>query len=113
MEKVRLTLYVNPNLATAYGSCREFVAERAHNQHVSQKVIAANMDLSPSDLSRKLSQHPDDSRRFTLDDLEKFIQVTGDKTPVEYLAVKYLFSGSRENIQAEIDKLKALLDIPA
>lgn len=109
MGKERLTLYINPNIATSYGSCREFVSERIHHQKVPQKAIAADMDYSPSDLSRKLAQNPDDSRRFTLDDLEKFVEVTGDKTPIEYLAAKYLYSKSKEQIQAQIDALKDML----
>ena len=48
------------------------------------------MDLSQSDLSRKVSGNPDDSRRFTLDDFERFLQKTGDTRPVVYLAAKYL-----------------------
>lgn len=45
-----------------------------------------------STLSRKLAQDPDDPRRFTVDDLERFIEATGDATVVEYLAAKYLQS---------------------
>jgi hypothetical protein len=56
------------------------------------KAIAADMDYSPSDLTRKLSQSPKDSRRFTLDDLETYIDVTGDTQPVLYLVEKYLAS---------------------
>ena len=56
------------------------------------KTIAADMDMSQSTLSRKLAQDPDDPRRFTLDDLERFITATGDATVVEYLAAKYLQS---------------------
>lgn len=48
------------------------------------------MDMSASELSRKLSGNPDDSRRFTLDDLEHYIKSTGDTTPVYYLVEKYL-----------------------
>ena len=48
-----------------------------------------DMDMSQSDLSRKLANNPDDPRRFTLADLENYIQVTGDTTPILYLAQKY------------------------
>lgn len=36
------------------------------------------MDYSPSDLARKLAQNPNDSRRLTADDVELFMQTTGD-----------------------------------
>ncbi|WP_405120717.1 hypothetical protein [Pseudomonas leptonychotis] len=93
---MQLTLNLDAGLAESYGTCREYVASRVHHQGRPQKAIAADMDYSPSDLSRKLSQNPDDSRRFTLDDLEKFIEVTGDKSPVMYLAEKYLMEHGTE-----------------
>jgi hypothetical protein len=93
---MQLTLNFDAGLVDSYGTCREYVASRVHNQGRPQKAIAADMDYSPSDLSRKLSQNPDDSRRFTLDDLEKFIQVTGDKSPVFYLVEKFLTESEGE-----------------
>ena len=98
---MQLTINFEAGLVQSYGSCREFVASRVHQHSRPQKEIAADMDYSPSDLSRKLSQNPDDSRRFTLDDLEKYIEVTGDTKPVMYLAEKYL--AERED---EIETLK-------
>lgn len=87
---MQLTINFDAGLTESYPTCREFVAARVHHQGRPQKAIAADMDYSPSDLSRKLSQNPDDSRRFTLDDLERFIDVTGDTQPVYYLIEKYL-----------------------
>lgn len=93
---MQLTINFEAGLTESYSSCREFVAARVHQQGKAQKVIAADMDYSPSDLSRKLAQNPDDSRRFTLDDLEKYMQTTGDTQPVLYLAEKYLADSSDE-----------------
>lgn len=93
---MQLTLNFEAGLAECYGTCREFVASRVHQQHRPQKAIAADMDYSPSDLTRKLAQSPDDCRRFTLDDLEKFIEVTGDHSPVLYLVEKYLMENEGE-----------------
>lgn len=103
----QITINFEAGFADAYSSCREFVASLIHKQGRPQKAIAADMDYSPSDLSRKLTQSPDDSRRFTLDDLEKFMQVTGDTTPIHYLAEKYLSdSSSIERLEAELARLK-------
>ena len=93
---MQLTLNLDAGLVDSYGTCREYIASRVHHQGRSQKAIAADMDYSPSDLTRKLAQSPDDSRRFTLDDLEKFIAVTGDTSPVLYLAEKYLAENESE-----------------
>lgn len=109
MRTRQLTLNFNAGMADSYGTCREYVAARVHQQGKPQKVIAADMDYSPSDLSRKLAQNPDDSRRFTLDDLETYIRVTGDTQPVLYLVEKYLTNNDDQiaRLQAEIDRLKA------
>lgn len=93
---MQLTLNFQGGLVESYASCREFVAARVHQQGRPQKAIAADMDYSPSDLSRKLAQNPDDSRRFTLDDLERYIEVTRDTDPVLYLVEKYLADASAE-----------------
>lgn len=101
---MQLALNFEAGMVESYGSCREFVESRVHKQGVPQKSIAADMDYSPSDLSRKLSQSPGDSRRFTLDDLEKFIEVTGDTQPVYYLVEKYL-----TECESEVEALKRRL----
>ena len=101
---MQLTLNFERGLVASYASCREFIAARVHQQGRPQKAIAADMDYSPSDLSRKLAQNPDDSRRFTLDDLERYIEVTGDKDAIYYLAEKYLVDDS-----SEIERLRARL----
>ena len=108
MHKKQITLSFDVGMADSYGTCREYVAARVHQQGKPQKAIAADMDYSPSDLSRKLAQNPDDSRRFTLDDLETYISVTGDTQPVLYLVEKYLTNNDDEiaRLQAEIDRLK-------
>ena len=109
MQTRQLTLNFNAGMADSYGTCREYVAARVHQQGRPQKAIAADMDYSPSDLSRKLAQNPDDSRRFTLDDLETYIRVTSDTQPVLYLVEKYLTNNDDQiaRLQAEIDRLKA------
>jgi uncharacterized protein YlzI (FlbEa/FlbD family) len=113
---MQLTLNFDAGLAESFPTCRELIADRVHHQRYEdgrrryQKAIAADMDYSPSDLSRKLSQSPDDSRRFTLDDFEKFIQVTGDTTPVLYLVEKYLSRESVEEIERKILALQKQLD---
>jgi len=66
------------------------------------KVIAADMDLSPSHLSRKLSGNPNDTMNLTLDDLEKYMNVTGDCRPLDYLNDKY----NNKKMEEEIEKLR-------
>jgi hypothetical protein len=104
----QLTINYDATIVDGYSTCREYVASQVHRQGRPQKAIAADMDYSPSQLSRKCAQSPDDSMRFTLDDLETFIEVTGDTSPVTYLAVKYMTTSDRiAELEAELALLKA------
>lgn len=105
----QLTLNFKTGLSEAYATCREYVSMRSHNLGVMQKTIAMDMDYSPSDLTRKLAQSPSDSRRFTLDDLEKYIEVTKDTKPILYLVDKYLANESEEELKARIAELQQKL----
>lgn len=86
----QLTLDFMPGLSERHASALDCVRECAYTHRNPLKTIAADMDMSQSELSRKLSGNPDDSRRFTLDDLEHFIAATGDLTPIYFLVEKYL-----------------------
>jgi len=105
MEQV--TLNFEAGYASAYPSLREFVAYRTHHQCRSQKAIAADLDYSPSHWSRKCSQSPDDSMRMTADDVERFIEVNDDISPVLYLVEKYCMKRDRlAELEAEVARLK-------
>lgn len=89
----QLTLSFEPALPERFPTLRSFVAHRSVMVAKPMKVVAADMDLSPSTLSRKLNPAEGDTQRFNLDDLESWLDSTGDAgAVVEYLAAKYLDS---------------------
>lgn len=88
----QLTLCFEPGLVERYPTAMDVVRRVAYGHPHPLKTIAADMDMSQSSLSRKLTQDPDDPRRFSVDDLEAFVKATGDVTVIEYLAAKYLQS---------------------
>jgi hypothetical protein len=104
---MQMTLNFDIGLTEAYTTCREYVAARVHQVGRPQKAIAADMDYSPSTLSRKLAQGESDSNKFTLDDLETYMQVTNDTQPVFYLVEKYL--STNEDRIADLEKELAAL----
>ena len=109
MEQITINFEVSP--VEAYESVREYVQSLTHQQGRAQKAIAADMDYSPSHLSRKLAQSPDDSMRFTCDDLEKWVQVNGDCRPLFYLIQKHvLTANSTDEIERRIAELEKLLE---
>ena len=86
----RITIEFQPGLSERHPKALDCVRECAYTHKSQLKTLAADMDLSQSDLSRKLAHNPDDPRRFTLDDLERFLDATGDMRPIYYLIEKYL-----------------------
>lgn len=109
MATVQLTLDLEPGLSDCYDGCREFVAARVHQIGRQQKVIAADMDMAPSQLARKLAQAPGDSARFTLDDLELYMEQTGDTDPILYLADRYLRRADPDELRRRIAELEGQL----
>lgn len=88
-------------------SCRLYIKAKIVNSRVNLKPLAAAMNLSASHLARKIVQNPGDSARFTLDDLENFIQVTEDVTPIHYLVEKHI-TKNKSRIQALKEELARL-----
>jgi hypothetical protein len=86
----QMSIDFEPGLAERHQSALDCVRECAYTHKHPLKTLAADMDMSQSELSRKLAHNPDDPRRFTLDDLERFIAATGDVTPIYYLIEKYI-----------------------
>lgn len=91
----QLTLNFEPALPDRFPTLRKYVAYRVQVNTKTAKSIAADMDMSPSLLTRKLTagEHPDDkdTQRFNCDDLEAYLEASGDAPAiVEYLAAKYM-----------------------
>lgn len=115
----QLTLNFEPQLADDYPNLRAFIAFRVQQQKKPAKSIAGDMDMAPSTLSRKLNagqkdipSAQEDTQRFNCDDLENYIAVTGDTTPIEYLASKYLHSDTHRlaRLMAKAEAQKEELD---
>lgn len=86
----QLTLHLEAGLAQRSRSLREHMATRVYARGLVD--VAGKMDLSPSKLTEKLagSDSGGKPRGMTVDELESYIQRTGDISPVHYLADKYL-----------------------
>lgn len=84
-----VNLEIPDGLAARYETALDVVRAGAYGNRKPLKTIAADMDVSPSDLSRKLANNPDDPRRFTLLDLEAYIKSTGDMQPILYLVQRF------------------------
>lgn len=110
---MQLSLNFEPGLAERHRSLKACVRERIYGHPKPMKAIAADMDLSESDLSRKLSENENDRRSLTLEDFERYLQTTGDHTPIYYLIEKYAVSTEAKQAYAAAELAKALPGILA
>lgn len=54
------------------------------------KAVAADLDMTSSELSRKLAENPNDPVHFPLHLLPALVKATGDKRPVFWLVEAFL-----------------------
>jgi hypothetical protein len=91
VARTQLTLDFEPSLPERFPTLRSYIAHRAMVTQKALKVQAADMDLSPSTLTRKLNPAEGDTQRFNVDDLESWLSSTGEcASLIEYLAAKYM-----------------------
>jgi hypothetical protein len=109
----QMTLDFQPGLTDRFAGVLDCMRQGAYTHRNPLKTIAADMDMSSSELSRKLSGNPEDPRRMSVDDLEKYLGATGDMTPIYYLVEKYLADHEATHRRAMGELAKQLPDILA
>lgn len=79
------------------------------------KAVAADLDMSPSKLSRMLADNPNDTLNFPLDLLPSLIDATKDKSPIYWLIESFLEDPEQRRnravsqIESMLPQLSALL----
>lgn len=103
----QLTLAFDATLTETYRSARDCVAAGVYKRGL--KRVAAELDISPGNLSVALSDDP--TRKFGLDDAERYTESTGDKAWIYYLVAKHLGDdgASRNHALAEVQQMLAAL----
>jgi hypothetical protein len=87
---MQLDLNFERGLIERFPTLMDVVRNDVENCGKLKKAVAADMDMSPSDLSRILSNNPSDPRNFTLDMLPAFIRATGRRTTIYWLIESFL-----------------------
>jgi len=103
-----MTLALDESLVPAHRSLRDCVAAGIYRRGL--KTVAMDLDLSPGNLSVALSDDP--HRKFSVDDLERYMQATGDKTPIHYLIAKYMGDEASARDQALGQVAELLQNLP-
>lgn len=76
------------------------------------KAVAADLDMSVSELSRKLSDNPNDPVNFPLHRLPELVTATGDKRPIYWLIEKFLEDPVKKKARA-LETLSEMLPVIA
>jgi hypothetical protein len=108
----QIPLALEPTIVERFPTLREYIRHRVDVNPRLQKNIAADMGLSPGTLTKKLTAGDESeyTNRFNTEDLEGYIESTGDvEAVIEYLRIKYT-KGAAEARQARaLATVEALL----
>ncbi len=105
----QMTLEFDETLLTAHRNLRDCVAAGICKRGL--KRVAADLDTAPGNLSASLSD--ESTRKFGVDELERYIKEYGDKTPIYYLVAKYLGDESAARDQALGQVSELLQNLPS
>jgi hypothetical protein len=94
----QLTLNFEPGLSDRYHTLRDCVASSVYRYGLTNAAI--DLDKAPGNLSVELSA--DTTRKFGIEDLERFLGTSGDLTPIYYLIDKFLKDKTGEPDAAEV-----------
>lgn len=94
----QLTLNFEPGLSDRYPCLRDCVASSVYRYGLTRAAI--DLDKAPGNLSVELSA--DTSRKFGVEELERYLAKSGDSTPIYYLIDKFLKDKSDSHDTAEL-----------
>lgn len=108
VNKFQLGLDLDPGLIDQFPEFRDVVRASVYDCGRPFKSVAADLDMSVSELSRKLSDNPNDPVNFPLHRLPELVVATDDKRPLHWLNAKFLESEEARRSRA-INDLHNLL----
>ena len=103
-----MELEIETGLLEKFPEFREVVRASVYDCGRQLKAIAADLDMSSSELSRKLATNPTDPVHFPLDRLPELLAATRDLRPVYWLVEKFL-EDSEMRRRRSIDSLARML----
>jgi len=104
----QVDLDLDPGILDQYPDFRDAVRASVYSCGRAFKAIAADLDMSVSELSRKLADNPNDPVHFPYHRLPDLIRATGDMRPVYWLVASFIESDEIKQKRA-IDQLSRLL----
>lgn len=89
----------SPGLTQRFPRWRDTLIHAVYSARGGLNAAAAACDVSPTDLTKRLSgEHPD--RPLRAEDVERILGETGDPTPIYWLIERFLADPSARKLQA-------------
>lgn len=104
----QLTLSLEPGLTQRWKTLREVLTHSCLNDARGLKAIAADCDLSVSELSRRLNPSPGDPRSLDIDVFVDILASTDDYLPIRWLLARFIPDDSSRHAVA-VQKLERLM----
>lgn len=108
--QAQFELSFQPGLTEQYPKFREVLAAAVANCGRPHKHVAADLDMTSSELSRKLADNPNDNVEFPAYLLPNLIKATGDMRPIYWLIEAFLDDADHKRKRA-ISDLQTLMPL--
>ena len=111
MTRKQLEIDFTPGLTEQFPEFLDCVKTSVYGCKKQFRAVAADLDMSSSELSRKFAENPNDPLNFPLKLLPKLVESTGDLTPVYWLIEKFCEDADTKQRRAiqELATVAALL----
>lgn len=86
----QINIDFEPDLLEQFPRWMDCVRASVYGCGKALKVIAGDIDMTSTELSRKLADNPNDNVSFPLDKLPELVKATGNKNPVYWLIAAFL-----------------------
>lgn len=103
-SQIQMTLDLDTHLTERFRSAKEAMAAGVYRRGL--KRCASDLDVAPGNLSVMLSA--DGQRHLDVDLLERYVETTGDRTPIYYLVAKHCGDSSAARDEA-VERVQAML----
>jgi hypothetical protein len=100
----QLTLDFEPGLSSKHRNLRDCIATSIYRRGLSS--VAIDLNESPGNLGNQLSD--DSQRKFGVDELELYLEKSGDFSPIFYLIDKFLHDKTQKQ-NAALSQLAPIL----
>lgn len=109
MSARQYALDFEAGLTQRYPRWEDTLVNAVYASRIGLNGVAAKLDMSPSELSKRLSHHTDEPRPIRSQDILGIIEATGDFTPVHWLVERFLRDPEAKRQEA-LARLPALME---